>query len=379
MSINPEAIRPAALTQEDVRNLLQESVPESRAAVAAKIAANHAAGQFRENELLVAEQIFRLLLRDTETRVRASLAEGLKNDPKAPHDVMLKLATDDSEEVSLPVLQHSDVFNDEDLLDIVRSHGEITKHIAIANRKSVSSMVSAALVETQNEDVVGHLVKNSGANISEHSMHKIIEDHGTSQEVVSHVVQRANLPVTVVENLLSIVSESVANRLKSQYKEVAERVEREANRAREGMTLRLLDTTRDEVAVLQLVQQLFEADRLTPSIILTSLCRGNFNFFEASLARMAGIPLDNARKLIRDKGDLGFRSLYQKAGLPDSMFDACRLVLSVMHEIADQGGDTAPGTIHFANRVVEKVLLHQQGREIENLAYIIALIRQNVR
>ncbi|MBM3617984.1 MAG: DUF2336 domain-containing protein, partial [Alphaproteobacteria bacterium] len=216
-------------------------------------------------------------------------------------------------------------------------------------------------------------------NISEHSMHKIIEDHGASQEVVSYVVQRANLPVTVVENLLSIVSDSVANQLKSQYKEVAERVEREAARAREGMTLKLLDTTRDEEAVLALVQQLFEADRLTPSIILTSLCRGNFNFFEASLARMAGIPLPNARKLIRDKGDLGFRSLYQKAGLPDSMFDACRLVLTVMHEISEQGGETTPGTIHFANKVVEKVLQRQQGREIDNLAYIIALIRQNVR
>ena len=131
--------------------------------------------------------------------------------------------------------------------------------------------------------------------------------------------------------------------------------------------------------LLQLVQQLFESDRLTPSIILTALCRGNFTFFEASLARMAGIPLENARRLIKDKGDLGFRSVYQKAGLPDSMFDACRLVLSVMHEISEQGGDVAPGTIHFANRVVEKVLLHQQGREVENLAYILALIRQNVR
>jgi uncharacterized protein (DUF2336 family) len=327
----------------------------------------------------VAEQIFRLLLRDTELQVRAALAEGLKENDRAPHDVVVSLAGDPAEAVASPVLLYSNVFTEEDLLNIIRSNLDITKHIAIANRRSVSSMVSAALVETHNEGVVEHLVKNNGANISEHSMQKILEEHGESQSMVNYVADRANLPINIVEKLLSIVSDSVANALKNKYREVTERLEREAHHAREGMTLKLLDTTRDEEPVRLLVHQLDEEGRLTPSIVLTGLCRGNFAFFEVSLAQLAGIPVKNAQKLVRDKGELGFKSLYQKAGLPDSMFDACKLVLNVMHEMHEQGGDAAPGTIHFANRAVERIFMHQHGREIDNLAYIIALIRQNVR
>lgn len=367
------------LTQADVRRLLSEDAPENRTAIAGKIAAGHSTGQFRDNELVIAEQIFRLLLRDAEVSVRVALAEGLKDNVRAPHDIVQQLAQDSEIAVAQPIIEHSEVLNDEDLLEIIRSHAEITKHIAIANRARVSTMVSAALVETRNPDVVEHLVRNDGANISEHSLQRILADHGEDEEMMAETARRSNLPVTVVENLLSIVSESVANGLKQKYTAVAEKLEREAQRARERMTLRLLDTTVDEELVNELVDQLHAAGRLTPSIILTALCRGNFTFFEFSLARMAGIPARNARKLVADKGELGFKSLYMKAGLPESMFDACRLVLGVMHEVRDEGTEIIPGSIHFSNRVVERIFARLQGREVENLSYIIALIRQNVR
>ena len=45
-----------------------------------------------------------------------------------------------------------------------------------------------------------------------------------------------------------------------------------------------------------------------------------------------------------------------------------------MHE----KNEVRPGNIHYANRAVEKIFMRAEGREIENLAYIIALIRQNV-
>jgi uncharacterized protein (DUF2336 family) len=363
------------LSQEDVRRLLSEQDSGARVEVAQKIAGAHATGEFKETELQIAEQIFRLLLRDTEVRVRAALAEGLKSDPKAPKDIIKMLASDE-DRVSAPVLENSEVLDDEDLVAIVRSHGEITKNIAIANRKKVSNVVSAALVETENPDVVSHLVKNAGAEISETSFKKIIDDHSGSEDIVTNVVQRANLPVAVVENLLSIVSDTVAKELKGKYGAVSQKLEQESQKARETMTLKLLDTTHDEKEVQQLVDQMHESGRLSPSIILTALCRGNFTFFETSLAKIAGIPAANARKLINDKGALGFKSLYKKAGLPESMFEPCRLVLDVMHEM-HAANDLHPGNVHFSNRVVSKLLLKTGGQDVDNLAYIIALIRQN--
>lgn len=365
------------LSQEDVRRLLSEPDGAARVEVAHKIAAAHGSGDFRENELAIAEQIFRMLLRDTEVRVRAALAEGLKQDANAPKDIIKALASD-AEEVALPVLEHSKVLDDNDLIEIVRSNVEITKHIAIANRARVSDSVSAALVNTENPDVVNHLVKNEGAQISERSYRKIIDDHGDSAAIISGVAQRASLPVTVVENLLTIVSDSVAQELKGKYRDVAAKLEQESQKTREAMTLKLLDTTTDPNEVQMLVDQMHDSGRLSPSIVLTALCRGNFTFFETSLAKMAGIPTQNAHKLINDKGSLGFKSLYTKAGLPDSMFEPCRLVLDVMHDM-HESNELRPGNINFANRVVEKLFIKTEGREVDNLAYIIALIRQNFR
>lgn len=366
-----------SLSQDDVRRLLSESDDETRVDVARKIAEAHSAGEFKKTELLIAEQIFRVLLRDTEVRVRAALAQGLKNDPTAPKDVIKSLAADE-EMVALPVLESTEVLDDADLVEIVRNHEAITRHIAIANRKSVSPVVSAALVETENPAVVSHLVRNEGADISENSYRKIIDDHSESSDIVMHLVHRAHLPVAVVEDLLSIVSDTVARELKNKYKDVSLKLEQESQKTREAMTLRLLDTTLEPDDVQHLVDQMHEHERLTPSIVLTALCRGNFTFFEISLAKLAGIPTANARKLINDKGTLGFQSLYKKAGLPESMFEPCRLVLDVMHEM-HQNNELRPGNINFANRVVEKLFVKAQGRDVDNLAYIIALIRQNFR
>lgn len=376
-STNESTLQKDMLSREDIRLLLNEPAPEARIAVARKIAAGHGSGQFNESELEVAEQIFRLLLRDAEVRVRAALADGLKEDITVPKDIIKSLAGDVAE-VSTPVLEHSEVLKDGDLLEIIRTHNDITKYIAIANRKSVSGTVSAALVNTGEEVVVGDLVRNAGAQITEESYRRIVETFPTSQKLLDSMVERANLPVTVVERLLTAVSDTVAQELKRKYADVAKKLEEESRKAREQMTLKLLDNTVQINEVQTLVAQMHDSKRLTPSIILTALCRGNFTFFEVSLAKMAGIPPANARKLIHDKGELGFRSLYKKAGLPESLFDACRLVLDVMREMAEQG-DSSFGNIHYANRVVEKILLKSRGSEVENLAYIIALIRQNVR
>lgn len=365
------------LTQDDVKRLLSEPAVDARVTVVSKITKEHGSGKFGSNELLVAEQIFRLLLRDTEVKVRAAMAEGLKDDTTVPKDIIKTLALDE-ESVAAPVLEHSEVLDDDDLVDIIDRNSEITKFIAIANRKHVSPTVSAALVETEIEDVIGSLVQNDGADISESSYGKIINDFAGSDDIMGSVVKRENLPLTVVENMLNIVSDTVARELKGKYGTATKKLDEEARKTRESMTLNLLDTTTSPDEVQALVDQLYDAGRLTPSIILTALCRGNFAFFEVSLSKMAGIPTANARKLINDKGELGFRSLYNKAELPGSMYEACRLVLNVMKDMA-QAGDVNPGSIHYANRVVEKILTRAEGRDIENLAYIIALIRQSIR
>jgi uncharacterized protein (DUF2336 family) len=122
------------------------------------------------------------------------------------------------------------------------------------------------------------------------------------------------------------------------------------------------------------VHQLHASGKLTPSIILSALCQGDFNFFETSLAHLSSIPVTNARKLIGDRGELGFRAIYNKSGLPEAMFPAVKLLLKIVRELDVEG--EVKGSSRYANRIVERILQYSEDTQMENLSYIIALVRK---
>ena len=363
-----------SLSQSDVARLLAEPSPETRIEVMHKIASEYETQEFDQQEKLLAEQIFRLLVRDTEVKVRISLAENIKQNNTIPRDIVLSLANDVAE-VSLPVIQYSEILSDADLINIINRSGELSRLLAISNRKHVSPMVSSELIETKQPEVVSSLVSNEGASITERGYQTIIDTMGKDETVVEALVQKGGIPIAIIEKLIAKVSDSIGLKLKKKYNLTEAGARQETDRSRELATLKLTEGAVPDAEVETLIAQLQTFGRLTPSIILTSLCRGNLRFFETALATLSNIPTQNAKVLIGDKGHLGFKALYDKSGLPESMFRAAKLVLDVTMELAEDGA--VPGGLHYANRVVERIFIHSDGQEIENLSYIIALIRQN--
>jgi len=332
-----------------------------------------AGAKLGSREIIVAEQIFRLLLRDTEVNVRASLAQYVKDSTTIPSDIVKSLARD-VEEVALPILQFSEVLTDEDLLELINAKEEISRYLAISRRRIVSDTVSDTLVEKGNDAVISALVGNSGAIISEVAYGRIIETYGKNESMMQAVSQRSYLPAATVEKMIRVVSSSLASTLKQKYKAPAETIEREAERTHENETLHLIKLTNSESDIEKLIAQLQSSGRLSPSIILSSLCQGDFNFFETSLAHLSNIPVANARKLITDRGELGFRAIYNKSGLPEAMFPAVKLLLKIVRELDEEG--ERKGGARYANRIVERILQYSEDTQMENLSYIIALVRR---
>jgi len=279
------------------------------------------------------------------------------------------------ESVSLPVLQFSEVLTDDDLVDLIQSSKSVSRYLAVSKRRVVSQMVSNVLLSSQNDQVMSSLVHNSGADISEEHLSAIIEQHRNNEGLMQAVSSRPHLPVATVEKLVTIVSKNIADSLKQKYQLPTEEIEQQVSATRETETLQLVKNVQDDAEIDKLVLQMQSSDRLSPSMILSALCQGNFAFFEASLARLSNIPIANARALIFDKGELGFRALYNKSGLPDAMFPAVRLLLKVVRELADVG--ERPGKARYANNVVERLLQYSEEYPVDNLSYLIALVRRS--
>jgi uncharacterized protein (DUF2336 family) len=138
-----------ALTPDDIKRLLEDGSSQTRVDITNKIAGAYGGSQLHEREFKVAEQVFRLLLRDTEVRVRAALSQHIKESKVIPRDIVMVLARD-VEEVSLPMLQFSEVLTEADLVDLVNATKEASRYIAISKRREVSSLVSGALLRTHN-------------------------------------------------------------------------------------------------------------------------------------------------------------------------------------------------------------------------------------
>ena len=340
------------LTKYDVAKLMADSSAEVRAETTAKIAAQFEAEALSPAERQIAEDIFRKLVKDVEVRVREALAAHLKNSPDLPHDVAMALARD-VDSVSLPMLKFSEVLTDEDLVEIVRDQGA-AKQVAIAQRTSVSSRVADALIDTGNETAVARLVANEGAQLTEQALGRVMEEYQESQAVSDSLSRRPSMPAAISAQLVEALSERLQDFLLQKHDVSPDVASDLILQARERATMSLVDYGSTDVELENLVEQLARRERLTASLLLRALCMGDMGFFERALARLAGLPLQNARILIHDHGGLGFESVYMKADLPKRLYPAFQAGIELSDETEYDGGHN--DRTRFIERMLERIL-----------------------
>lgn len=329
-------------------------------------------GTLSERERTVAADIFRLLVKDAEVRVREALAREVKECNALPHDIAVALAKD-VDKVALPILAYSDVLTDGDLIDIIESSGP-RKQQAIATRKSVSSAVSDKLIEHGNEDVVHLLISNHGAELSEDSLQRLVDEYGDRERIHGPLAARPALPVSVAERLVTLVSENLREHILRNHPLPPTVVSDLVVASRERATISLLGAGASDGAAMELAASLRDKGRLSPSIILRALCLGDLLFCEAALATLSGVSLHNAQTLIHDAGRLGLKGIYAKAGLPQALFPAFRVAVDVVREMDYDGGDH--DRERYQSRAIERILTQYEEVGSDDLDYLLTKLGQ---
>ena len=364
------------LTQDDVAKLMADPSSEVRAETTAKIASQFTTEALSPAERRIAEDIFRKLVKDVELRVREALASHLKNSPDLPHDVAVALAKD-VDSVSLPMIKFSEVLTDEDLIEIVRDQGA-TKQVAVAQRPSVSPRVADALVDTGNDKAVARLVANDGAKLTEKLLGRVMDEYEASDAVSDSLARRPNMPASVSAQLIEKLSERLQDFLLSTHDVSPDIASNLILQARERATMSLVDYGSTDAELDNLIEQLFRRDRLTPSLLLRSVCMGDIHFFELAVARLADLPLQNARILIHDQGLLGLESIYMKADLPKRLFPAFRAGIELVRETDYDGGPNDRS--RFIERMLERILTQfedpQSRMTQEDIDYLMGKLEQ---
>lgn len=361
------------LTRKDVFDLLENPNSKNRLSLATKICQGYNEKAYSWDELQVAEQILRILAQDAETRIRATLSESLKLADDLPHDIALSLAKD-IEDVSIPMLEFSNVLTDGDLLEIIYSAG-VQKLLAVSRREKINSSLAKALAERSIDEVTFSVLTNENLVNNEAEYEAFIESCADNEVVIGKIVKGITLPVTVSEKLLTEYSSQILNKIKTKYNIVPAKFDRYLSHSLEISTLTVIDHKSSSEEVDHLVMHLSNFGRLTPSIILSAVCMGRRRFFISALARRAGITKANVAILLEKGGREGLYALLQKAGIPNKLFEALEMVLVLMNE--KKAKEPEISVSDFCTWLVSKLEYFADKKNVEYLSYMITIAKQS--
>jgi len=355
-------------TSSDIQKLLNDPTPENRAEAAKKVGNTFNTGKMTDRERKIAEDIFKIMVKDAEERVRSALSDSLKDNPNVPHNVALSLAND-VVGVAGPMLEFSEVLTDDDLMEIVKSQSPESQ-IAIARRENISANLTDAIVEnSDSEEVIATLVSNEGADLQEKTMGRVMDKFGEVEAVSSSLANRQKLPINVAERLVSLVSEKMRDHLVTRHEMTADMVMDLFLSARERATVSLLSEGTDVLDVRRLVDQLHSHGRLTETLIFRAICMGDVIFFEAALAKLCNIPISSAYKLIHDRGRMGIEAIYRQCKLSPEMLP---IVIAALDVAKDMETSASEDRDRFQQRMLERMLTNcEDDFDPENLDYFI--------
>lgn len=362
------------IDRDDIAQLVREPSAAQRSRIAEKICIGFNSGQFSESEIRLATDIFRLLLKDTEVKVRRVLADQLKENMRVPHDIIWTLAND-KPEVAVPVLQYSFVLSEEDLIALVKATKQLAKLRAVAMRQSISKPLSNTLIDKGERDVIQLLIANRSAHMDEDGLQSVLNEYGDEYGILEELVYRGGLPYAFAEKLFYKVSGNLRKQLTKKYRLNKAAAEDAENTARETVTLQFLAPWMSQQDITSLVWEMDRSGRLTDSVIIRSLCIGDIRFFETSIARRVGVGISNARILIADPGPLGFKALYASAKLPESFYECVKTLLTLANEETQFG---AYVTNDYCNRMVARIVSGGYDKTVENMEVLLSMIGRNL-
>lgn len=264
---------------------------------------------------------------ELEQSIREELAQRLAQENLAPHDLIVRLAKDNIS-VAQPILENSQVLNDDDLVEITQSSSQ-DHMMAMTRREDISETVSAALIDNGNSYVVEGVVKNSGAKISDTSMQRVVEISRDNENLHRPVLARPDLPFDLMQDMFDYVSMDLKQDILEHTKEIAPEKLNDmlqdvrAKFDRKGK-LRSRVLSKPEVVV----QSLEDKGQLTEQAMVSFIRKNKYAEFLVAFGKLADIDIKTAKRLAEDKTGEGLAIACKASGFDRSTFSSILMALS---------------------------------------------------
>jgi uncharacterized protein (DUF2336 family) len=350
---------------------LQQAPPAERADATSALARAYLYSDLSPDDLAAAEGAMLMLLDDPSPLVRRALAETFAGSQRAPAAVVHALATDQPD-IAAPLLERSPLFVDADLIDLIATSAPEVQ-TAIARRALLPRSVAAAIAEVGSAEACLVLLENGAAEIAPLSINRMVERFGHLAAIRETLLARDDLPVPTRQLLIAKLSSTLADFVAARQWLAEDRARRIAREACEKATVTVAALA-PHLEMAPLVRHLRETGQLTAGLLLRAMLSGNSVLFEEALAELSGMTLARVSAAVHGAGDAAFRALYERAGLPASIYPAFRVAAETLREAGFVS--TAGGASRLRRRMIERVLTRCEAETLDELEPIMTLLRR---
>ena len=268
-------------------------------------------------------EVLETLARDEVVRVRAMISSTLKDIPLAPPEVISRviesLARDSDLSVSQPLLENSPLLSDDVLVEIIDSPPVQGAVAAISRRWEVSTEVSDAIIDTDDEPAIIALLRNDSAQIREETLDRLIETAPERPDLHEPLVRRPRLSSANALKLAKFVAVALVAELKRRAElddntsallsaELAKRIEADPGAAVGLESDNPIDERNSAV-------RLHNNGQLTEKVVSVALASGRRAFLMAALALRSGLEEPVVHSLISSRNGKAMTALAWKADL----------------------------------------------------------------
>ena len=271
-----------------------------------------------ERERSLAGEILLNLVRQAETDLREALAERLAGQENVPIELIVFLANDEIS-VARPVLLHSPLLNDIDLIYIMTSKG--SEHWrAIASRDALSPRVADRIIDTYDPGAILSLLDNERVHLQKGSMKKLVRAAIRSEELHAPLLRRPEVDAEVASDLYLVVSQALRRDIMEKFTVPTELIEKAIENLVEELSHESQGERYVSPEMTVLAKRMQEQDGISPDTLIKTLRRGQTGFFVALFAEKTGFTPEQVVKMIQREHGRHFIVVCRYVGMMKSEF-----------------------------------------------------------
>ncbi|MFC3079894.1 DUF2336 domain-containing protein [Phenylobacterium terrae] len=271
-------------------------------------------------EMDLFDDILSQLSSEMEEAVRVELAGRMAQAEAPPLGLLRDLARDQSIAVAQPVLAGSNALTEDDLLAVARTRGQ--EHLrAISQRETVSQAVTEAIVERGDDQTLGVLLRNEGAELSREAHEIVVDRAAENPDLHEAVVGRQSLPPDLLNEMYFVVEARLRDKILERNAEMdPAALEAALAAGRKAVATRHGSLPPDYAEAEKAIRSLRVRGAVTPPVLAGFLRNRETTKFLVALSDMAGIDFQTARRIL-EKRELDALSIVCKAaGFDRSLF-----------------------------------------------------------